>query len=385
MKILHVVSSTNPDDGGVIESIKLKQSIYKKLKIKCEILCLDDNSDKWLKDKRLPTVHCAGSKKMAVNKYINLFFWLDKYIRNYDLVVCDGLWQFTNFAVWKTATKHNVKYQVIVHGMLDPWFNKYIFKYIKKLIFWQLIQHRVLRDANLVLFTSKEEKNLSKKSKFYPYNFKQGILSLPIDKSPYIFYKKKNSFINKFPELKKKKIILYLGRINKKKGLDLLIKAFDTMIKQNKGKKEIHLVIAGPYEKKYYIKINNLIKDLKLGRFISLTGPLYDKLKWDAFNSCHIFCLPTHQENFGITIVESLSVGKPVITTNKTNIWKIINNYNAAFISNDDYRGLVKSLTKWNLLNRKEYNEMSKSSFQCFKENFYKDKVINDFKKIIKK
>ena len=69
MKILHVVSSTNPEDGGVIESIKLKQSIYKKLKIKCEILCLDDNSDKWLKDKRLPTVHCAGSKKMAVNKY----------------------------------------------------------------------------------------------------------------------------------------------------------------------------------------------------------------------------------------------------------------------------------------------------------------------------
>ena len=135
MKILHVVSSTNPDDGGVIESIKLKQSIYKKLKIKCEILCLDDNSDKWLKDKRLPIVHCAGSKKMAINKYINLFFWLDKYIRDYDLVVCDGLWQFTNFAVWKTATKHNVKYQVIVHGMLDPWFNKYIFKYIKKLIF----------------------------------------------------------------------------------------------------------------------------------------------------------------------------------------------------------------------------------------------------------
>ena len=186
MKILHVVSSTNPDDGGVIESIKLKQSIYKKLKIKCEILCLDDSSDKWLKDKRLPIVHCVGSRKIAINKYI----------RNYDLVVCDGLWQFTNFAVWKTATKHNVKYQVIVHGMLDPWFNKYIFKYIKKLIFWQLIQHRVLRDANLVLFTSKEEKNLSKKSKFYPYNFKQGILSLPIDKSPYIFYKKKKFLKN---------------------------------------------------------------------------------------------------------------------------------------------------------------------------------------------
>ena len=182
-----------------------------------------------------------------------------------------------------------------------------------------------------------------------------------------------------------KKIILYLGRINKKKGLDLLIKAFDTVIKHNNTKKEIHLVIAGPYEKKYYIKINNLIKDLKLDEYITFTGPLYDKLKWDAYNSCQIFCLPTHQENFGITIAESLSVGKPVITTNKTNIWKILNNYKAAFISNDDYRGLVKSLTKWNLLNRKEYNEMSKSSFKCFKENFYKDKVINDFKKIIKK
>ena len=62
------------------------------------------------------------------------------------------------------ATKHNIKYQIIVHGMLDPWFNQYIFKYIKKYIFWILIQHRILKDANLVLFTSKEERNLSKKS-----------------------------------------------------------------------------------------------------------------------------------------------------------------------------------------------------------------------------
>ena len=383
MRILHVVSSTNPNYGGVIESIKLKQSTYKTLKIKCEILCLDNSTDKWLNDKRLPNVHCVGSKKNSIKKYTNLLFWLDKNINNYDLVICDGIWQFINYAVWKMATKHNIKYQIIVHGMLDPWFNQYIFKYIKKYIFWILIQHRILKDANLVLFTSKEERNLSKKSKFYPCNFKQGILSIPIDKSPFRFDKKNNLLLNRYPKLKKKKIILYLGRIDKKKGLDLLIEAFNKIIKQKNNKSKVRLVITGPYETSYYKKIKYLIKSLKLEKFITFTGPLYNKLKWDTLNSCEIFCLPTHQENFGITIAESLSVGKPLITTNKTNIWKILNNYNAAFISNDDYPGLVKSLTKWNLLNRKEYNEMCKNSFQCFKENFYKDKVINDFKSIL--
>ena len=384
MRILHVVSSTNPKYGGVIESIKLKNVVYKTLKVKCEILCFDQINDKWLKDKRLPIVHCVGSKKLSIRKYSNLFFWLDKYIANYDLIICDGLWQFTNFAVWKMATKYNIKYQVIVHGMLDPWFNTYIFKYIKKLLFWLLIQHRVLCDADLVLFTSKEEKNLSKKSNFYFYNFKKDILSYPIDKSQYKFSRNNNSFLSKFPKLKQKKIILYLGRIDKKKGLDLLIKAFDTVIKKNNDDKKIHLVIAGPYEKSFYIKMINLINDLKLDKFATFTGPLYNKLKWDAFNSCQIFCLPTHQENFGITIAESLSVGKPIITTNKTNIWKILKSYNAGFISNDDYNGLVKSLIKWNLLKKNEYKRMSKNSLKCFRENFYKDTVVKDFKRILK-
>ena len=72
MKILHVVSSTNPNNGGVIESIKLKYSIYKTLKIKCEILCLDYNGDEWLKDKRLPIVHCVASKKKSIKKYLRI-------------------------------------------------------------------------------------------------------------------------------------------------------------------------------------------------------------------------------------------------------------------------------------------------------------------------
>jgi glycosyltransferase involved in cell wall biosynthesis len=163
-----------------------------------------------------------------------------------------------------------------------------------------------------------------------------------------------------------------------------LIKAFDTVIKKNNDDKKIHLVIAGPYEKSFYIKMINLINDLKLDKFATFTGPLYNKLKWDAFNSCQIFCLPTHQENFGITIAESLSVGKPIITTNKTNIWKILKSYNAGFISNDDYNGLVKSLIKWNLLKKNEYKRMSKNSLKCFRENFYKDTVVKDLKRILK-
>ena len=72
MKILHIVSSINPKNGGVIESIKLKNILYKELKLHCEIACLDCFSKNLLIDKRLPFVNFLGVSKNSISNYINL-------------------------------------------------------------------------------------------------------------------------------------------------------------------------------------------------------------------------------------------------------------------------------------------------------------------------
>ena len=102
-----------------------------------------------------------------------------------------------------------------------------------------------------------------------------------------------------------------------------------------------------------------------------MTGPLYNKLKWSAYKSCEVFCLPSHQENFGISIVEALSCGKPVLITNKVNIYKDIKKYKAGFISDDTELGTIKNLKQWLSFSKKEYKQMSINAFKCFKNNFH--------------
>ena len=184
----------------------------------------------------------------------------------------------------------------------------------------------------------------------------------------------------KYPNLNKKKILLYLSRIAEKKGLDLLIHAFNE-IKENK----IHLVIAGDNQNIYAQKIKDLIKKKKLENFITWVGPLHGKIKWDALRSASLFCLPSHQENFGIAITESLSCGTPVLITNKVNIYNIIKKYNAGFVNNNTVKGTLISLNKWkNLTKTKNYRKICNNAKNCFNDNFKSEKVVQNLVKIFK-
>ena len=142
-------------------------------------------------------------------------------------------------------------------------------------------------------------------------------------------------------------------------------------------------MISGPYQKENITKIIKLIDILDLKNHITFTGPLYNKVKWDAYYASEIFCLPTHQENFGLTLAESMSSKRPVITTNKTNIWKYIKNYKAGFVGDDNVVSLEKNIQKWLSLDQKEYKQMCINSFKCFNQKFSKEAVKKDYNKIL--
>jgi len=375
MKILHVIASCDPKTGGPVEGIKQFNKIYKKLNIKANIVTNDDPNENFLKKKDLPKVIATGPipniYKLLNNFNPKLYYWLNQNIKNYDYVIIDGIWQFHNYAVYKNAMKFNIPYFVFPHGMLDPWFNEnYFFKKIKKIIYWHFIQHRILTNAKKVLFTTKLESDLAKKS-FKPYKINQTVLGYGIQGNPFL-KSRENLFFKKYKILKDKKILLYLGRITEKKGLDLLISAFSQV-----REPEMHLVIVGNNDNQYAKKMNYLINNLKITKFVTWTGPLYNKLKWDAYKTASLFCLSSHQENFGISIIEALSSGTPVLITNKINIYKILQKYSCGFINNDDLDGTIKSLNEWKKNKRKN---LYKKSIHCFNQNF---KIENVVKKLI--
>ena len=379
MKLLHVIPTCDPASGGPIEGVKQFYKEFKKSGITPEILCSDDPKKQFNKHKDLPKIHALGPSKFSYYYNPALKNWLYKNIDNYDCVIIHGVWQYHNYAVWSVAKKKKIPYYIFYHGMLDPWFKKkYPFKHLKKKLYWYLIQYKIIKEAKSVLFTTLEEKFLARKS-FSPYKAKEKVVGYGISGNPYPYNLKDNLFFKKYPKLKEKKIIFFLGRVHPKKGVDLLIDAFEKVYKKNS---KFHLIIAGPYEKKYYnflnetfIKSSNKFKDS-----ITWMGPIYNKLKWDTLNSCYFFCLPSHQENFGISVAEALASKKPVLITNKVNIYRDIKKYKSGFVSNDDYEGVILSLKKIMNLKKNDYREMSHNAYQCYKDNF---NSINTSKKLI--
>lgn len=166
-----------------------------------------------------------------------------------------------------------------------------------------------MKDARAVLFTCDEERILARQS-FKPYRCREEVVyygtALPAGNAE----KQMNIFLKKYPQLKGKRILLYLGRIHEKKGIDILIQAFAQLKSDNDipVANDIHLVIAGPCADQNYLqslKNQALNFEPKIADHIIWTGMLKDDLKWGAYHSADAFILPSHQENFGIAVVEA--------------------------------------------------------------------------------
>ena len=145
------------------------------------------------------------------------------------------------------------------------------------------------------------------------------------------------------PELKGRKFILFLSRIHPKKGVDLLIQAF---ARHAKTFPEIDLVIAGPDQTGSKSALQKLARELGVDNRIYWPGMLSGDAKWGAFRSAEFFVLPSHQENFGIVVAEAMALSKPVLITNKVNIWREIEADGAGLVVNDDVEGIAAGLRK---------------------------------------
>ena len=95
--------------------------------------------------------------------------------------------------------------------------------------------------------------------------------------------------------------------------------------------------------------------------------------------------LPSHGENFGISLVESMSAGKPVLTTYKVNIYDDILKYESGLISKDNINSFSDILLKFNSFNNNKKEKISNNALQCFEDNFDISSNSNSLASYIKK
>lgn len=368
--ILHLVSSLDPRTGGTAEGVMQLSAAARRQGHSIEIATLDAPGSLWGHDLGLP-VHQLGPGRGGTYCYApRLLPWLIANRPRFGAVIVNGLWQYHGFAAWLALRGTSTPYFVFPHGMLDPWFKRtFPLKHAKKWLYWPFGEYRILRDARAVLFTCEEERRQARES-FWLYRVNEVVTTLgtpgPGISDPDA---QREAFLQRFPQLRNQRLLLFLGRMHRKKGCDLLLEAFASVASEHPAP---HLVMAGPDPDGLQTSLASRISPSAATR-ITWTGMLEGDVKWGAFRAAEAFVLPSHQENFGIAVAEALACNVPVLVSRHVNIWREIDQAGAGLIDEDTRAGTLSLLRRWLDLDAHRRAVMAERAGQTFRNCFQID------------
>jgi glycosyltransferase involved in cell wall biosynthesis len=367
MRILHIVGSINPAAGGPTEAIRMIIH-YRPPGYEAEVVTLDNPAAPFLADFPFKVHALGGSRKHWFSP--RLIPWLVANRDRFDGILVHGLWEYTGLAAL-VALGGRKPYMVFTHGMLDPYFKRrFRLKHLKKWIYWVPVQYWVLRASNRVLFTTDLERDLATQS-FWLWHWDSMVVSYGADPQLPKIDQLKPAFFACCPELDPhddtQHYLLFLGRIDPKKGCDLLLKAFAAVAPQHPG---LRLIMAGPDAKAWRKELQAIVDKAGVGDRVHWPGMLQGDAKWGAFAACDAFILPSHQENFGIAVAESLACGRPVLISDQVNIAPEIEADGCGLVEPDTFEGTVRLLRRWLLLTPAERAHMTQQAHATFSTRY---------------
>jgi len=249
-------------------------------------------------------------------------------IPHYDVVHIHSLYQFPSTVAAYYCRRYSVPYVIIPHGALDP----FLFRRHRprKWLYEVAFERRNLGQAAAVQFTSEEEKILAAT---HGLRLRSAVapLGINLDDSPRSIARR--ALAERWPETTGKRVLLYLGRINFVKGLDLLAQAFGRIAGE---RPDVHLLIAGPDSDGYAAKVRLWLSEQGVLERTTFTGMVEGEAKEAALAESAMFVLPSYTESFGIAVVEAMAAGLPVVVSNRVNIWREIDAARAGLVVNTD-------------------------------------------------
>lgn len=363
MRILHIIGTLDPAAGGPTEAVRFLMT-YQAPGYAAEVATLDSPDAPFLDEFPFP-IAALGPGKTAFAYSSRLVDWIDANYSRFDGVVVHGLWQFCGLGT-KLGLKGRRPYMVFPHGMLDPYFkHTFPLKHAKKWIYWLAAEYRVLRDAYRVLFTTEEESRLAEQS-FWLHRWTGVVVPFGASR-PKIGAVGGTRFVEEFPVLEDRRFVLFLGRIHRKKGCDNLIRAFVKVAAEDPG---LDLVMAGPDEQGWTPELMGIVVAAELEQRVHWLGMLNSSQKWQAFQACEAFILPSHQENFGIAVAEALACGRPVLLSDKVNIAPEIEADGAGLMESDTLEGTERLLRRWIQTPQAERQVMGDRAVACFETRY---------------
>ncbi len=321
-------------------------------------------------------VHYFNNLSMLFAKLSNLFITpelpkkMKKELKSFDIIHAHEYTTFQNIMVHRFAKKYGVPYILQAHGSLPM-----TSRQARKWLFNVFFGHNLLKDASKTIALSlTEAKQYSNKN--VP---EENIAIVPngIDLAEYAILPFKGSFKKKFNIQDSKKIILYLGRIHKTKGIDFLIKAYAHLVKNMKFNNTI-LVIAGP-DDGYLAKARSLADSLGISGSLLFTGFIDDKDKLAALVDANVFATPSFY-GFPMTFLEACAVGTPIITTTMGETLSWING-KVGYVTKPNYYDFANA-TRMIISDSELAEKLSRNCRKTVESFFTLEKTVNKLEQV---
>ena len=298
---------------------------------------------------------------------------LGKNAKNYDVILLASFRTIFSWLGYRYARKFGIPYVILPYGTL-PRAGKA--KKVLKFMIDQFYGHRTLRDASAVLAQTEHEMQEAKK--FGAREANTRLVPLHIDMSEFEKLPQKGSFRKKIGVSSNEKVILFLGRLHKYKGLDLLLESFSLMVQTHD---DWRLVIVGR-DDGYQTKMLKLIKTLRLENKALFVGPLYEKDRIEAYVDADVFVMPSsHFEETSTAALEACASHTPVIVTKQASI-PGLDEYKAGFTINYNSEEL-KNAVSTILSDTKLGTKMGENARRMIEEKFTLSGVTNQIEKIL--
>ena len=378
MKILHVIANFSPRYGGPVQVCKdiCKYLAGRRQHVEIYTTNLDYPDGILNVPENKPveqdgyTVNYFSVQFKPYALSIPLAYKLQRDIKKFDIIHIHGLYRFPQAIAAFYARKHKIPYIVRPHGSLDPFlYNRKKRRFLKR-VYEKLFEFRNLNHASRIHFTTEEEMllthflGLKAPTMILPNGLNiQEFVKLP----PYGVFRKEYG-------LKEEKVILHLGRLNFKKGIDILVKAFGRIAKHDS---KVRLVLAGPDNDGYSKEVMKWVVQEGVQEKVIFTGMLLGEHKLSVLRDADIFVLPSYSENFGIAVIEAMVCGLPVVISDKVNIWREVEASGAGLVTDCDYKKVSEALL-FLLGNSEKRIEMGRLGQEIVRKKYNWDSIIKD-------
>ncbi|MBI5680702.1 MAG: glycosyltransferase family 4 protein [Methanobacterium sp.] len=374
MKILQVIQFFTPARGG---SVSVAYNLSKELAMnghEVTIITTDFEFDHNYAD----SIRNSGVNVIPFKCFMNLSLflysptmkkWLENNIESFDIIHMHNFRTYQNNVVHYYARKFNIPYIMQAHGSVMEFVRK---KSLKKIydVIWG---YKLLKDAKKVVAVSNIEvdqyKEMGVSNDFIE------IIPNPVDiskfkRSPNGAFRRENGIADNF------KVILFLGRLNKTKGIDFLIKAFKTLLKDMEN---VILVIAGP-EESYGKKLEEMVKKLDITDNVMFVGHV--KNVSEAYSAADVLVYPSIYEIFGLVPFEALLCGTPVIVTEECACGEIINEAGCGLLVKYGDVEDLKDKIKYVLTSSNETNERVEKGKKYIFNNLNKEIIVKNMENL---